>query len=452
MEAKNTARALVHIGYDGSVHKFFRAQNALERFENELRVLRYLEKRGCEFVPRVIGFDREKLELITTNCGARVQQMSDERLKSLFQELTEYGVRHDDPFLRNITYRAIDGRFCIIDFEFATILDEESLASATIDTASPDGLALPNGLALPDRLALNARRADDDEQQTIRWSGFTDRGRFRSNNEDAFLALAFSDRDFSYLGATGEAQAKNIDFVFAVSDGMGGERSGEFASRFALDNVTRLLPRRFQMSPAHRKLGIPECLAELFHGTHRQLTSLGQSYAQGRNMGATLSMAWYVGGWLHFGHVGDSRIYRLATGQRIEQLSDDHTHVGWLRRAGKLNEREARNHPRKNVLAQALGSGNQFIKPQLGSVRCKPGDRFLLCTDGVIDGLWDRAIEELIISPPLDSRGKSPARRIVETAVAESGRDNATALLLEVVDPAESSADSQWIAPLRATN
>ena len=80
-EAKNTARALVRIGYDGTVHKHYRAAQAQERFDNELRVLKYLERRGCDFVPRVLGYNREKLELVTTNCGARVQQIGEERLK-----------------------------------------------------------------------------------------------------------------------------------------------------------------------------------------------------------------------------------------------------------------------------------------------------------------------------------------------------------------------------------
>ncbi|MFM2095916.1 MAG: Serine/threonine phosphatase stp [Planctomycetota bacterium] len=425
MEAKNTARALVRIGYDGSVHKFFRAQNASERFENELRVLQYLERRGCDFVPRVLGFDREKLELITSNCGQRVQQMSDEKLQSLFDELITYGVRHDDPFLRNITYRATDGRFCVIDFEFATILDEVNEGQVADD---------------PQR-AVGARPAALPSHK-VRWSGRTDRGRFRPNNEDAFLAIAFSTRDFYYLAASGEVAADDNDFVFAVSDGMGGERSGEFASKFALDNITRLMPRRFQISPRHRNLGIGECLTDLFMGTHRQISTLGQSYAQGRNMGATLSMLWYIGGTVHFGHVGDSRIYHLPRQGGISQLTEDHTHVGWLRRSGKLNEREARQHPRKNVLSQSLGASNQFVKPQVGSVPAEPGDRFLLCTDGVIEGLWDRGLEELLRSPSTGDRGQSPASRIVEAAVAESGRDNATAVVFEVVSPQENATEA----------
>src|SRR5690554_5459584 len=105
-EAKNTARALVRIGYDGTVHKFFRGPSAKERFENELKVLHYLEQKGCDFVPRVLNFDREKIELVTTNCGARVQQCSPDKIQELFGELEKYGVRHDDVDLRNITYRA----------------------------------------------------------------------------------------------------------------------------------------------------------------------------------------------------------------------------------------------------------------------------------------------------------------------------------------------------------
>ncbi len=416
-EAKNTGRALVKIGYDGSVHKFFRAAKAEERFDNELRVLTYLEERGCEFVPRVIGHDREKLELVTTNCGARVQQMSDERLQELFRELESYGVRHDDPFLRNVTYRASDGRFCVIDFEFATILDDPEVVEAQLQQAAG-------------KLAANTS-SNSPLPATVKWSGITDRGRFRANNEDIFLAIAFSLRDFHHLGKTGELPPSGLDFVFAVSDGMGGERSGEFASRFTADNIISLLPRRFQASPAHQRAAIRDCLQGLFQATHRQLTSLSKSYAEGRNMGATLSLVWCVGGWAHFGHIGDTRIYHLPREGGIRQLTEDHSHVGWLRRSGKLNEREARMHPRKNVLSQALGAGNQFIRPQIGEIRFAPGDRFLLCSDGVVEGLWDRALEEMLREPPAHLASIPPAQRLVKAAVAESGRDNATAVVVE---------------------
>jgi tRNA A-37 threonylcarbamoyl transferase component Bud32 len=120
---KDTKRAIVRIGYDGRVHKTFRGPMAQERFENEVKMLKYLEAKGCAFVPRVVEADPEKLYLVTTNCGARVQHISPERIRELYAELETYGVKHEDPFDRNITYRSGDGRFCVIDFEFATLVE-----------------------------------------------------------------------------------------------------------------------------------------------------------------------------------------------------------------------------------------------------------------------------------------------------------------------------------------
>ena len=123
-EMKDTARATVRIGYDGRVHKTFRGHQARERFDHEVRVLRYLEARSCTFVPRLLEVHPEQLKIVTTNCGRRVDQLNAERQNEVFAELEQFGVRHEDRELRNITYRVADGRFCVIDFEFATILDD----------------------------------------------------------------------------------------------------------------------------------------------------------------------------------------------------------------------------------------------------------------------------------------------------------------------------------------
>jgi len=130
-EMKDTPRALVRIGFDGTVYKTFRGHMARERFEQEVRVLRHLQERGCTFVPRLIESDPANLKIVTTNCGSRVERVNPEKRKELFAELENFGVRHEDPEVRNITYRNTDGRFCIIDFEFATILD-----------GGPDGASL----------------------------------------------------------------------------------------------------------------------------------------------------------------------------------------------------------------------------------------------------------------------------------------------------------------------
>jgi tRNA A-37 threonylcarbamoyl transferase component Bud32 len=135
-EMKDTPRALVRIGFDGIVHKTFRGHLAKERFEQEVRVLRYLEKRMCPFVPRLIEADPEQLKIRTTNCGNRVDRVNPEKQNELFAELEQYGVRHEDRNVRNITYRVADGRFCIIDFEFATILGDGADASSLKPSAA----------------------------------------------------------------------------------------------------------------------------------------------------------------------------------------------------------------------------------------------------------------------------------------------------------------------------
>ena len=136
-EMKDTARALVRIGFDGRVHKTYRGHRAKERYEHEMRILRHLEERGCTFVPRILEADPANLKLVTTNCGGRVDHLKEERQKEIFAELESYGVRHEDAALRNITYRTSDGRFCVIDLEFATLFDESGREIASLKP-SPD--------------------------------------------------------------------------------------------------------------------------------------------------------------------------------------------------------------------------------------------------------------------------------------------------------------------------
>jgi len=122
LQVKDTLRATVQVSFDGRVEKTFHGPSAQERFNNEVRVLRHLERRGCGFVPRLLDVDPAKLRIITTHCGTRLEHLDADRARELFAELESYGVRHDDPDIRNVTYRQSDGRFCVVDFELATIL------------------------------------------------------------------------------------------------------------------------------------------------------------------------------------------------------------------------------------------------------------------------------------------------------------------------------------------
>lgn len=122
LQVKDTLRSTVHLSFDGRVCKTYHGPDAPQRFAQEVKILRHLEARGCHFVPKLLEADSEKLRIITTNCGSRVEHLDAERTQALFAELEPFGVRHDDPDIRNVTYRQKDGRFCIIDFEFATLL------------------------------------------------------------------------------------------------------------------------------------------------------------------------------------------------------------------------------------------------------------------------------------------------------------------------------------------
>jgi serine/threonine protein phosphatase PrpC len=218
-----------------------------------------------------------------------------------------------------------------------------------------------------------------------------------------------------------------------VSDGMGGAKAGELASRITVEKITTLLPKSFQQRAAGLAPGFSDVLPELFAQIHRALVVVGDAYDECRGMEATLSLCWFTPGWMYFGHVGDSRIYYLPAGaDQLKQLSADDTHVGWLFRAGKINEREARTHPRRSVLQKSLGGGNQFVDPQLGAVGYESGDLFLICSDGLVDGLYDRSLVELLRSPTAAQSAASPAQRLVTAAVQASGRDNTTAVVVEV--------------------
>jgi serine/threonine protein phosphatase PrpC len=424
LEAKNTQRALVRIGYDGRVHKQFLGPNAQERFENECRVLKHLEVRGCPFVPRLLGSDPQTLEIVTSNCGARVEHMSEERIKERFSELESFGVRHDDAFLRNITYRSSDGRFCIIDFEFSTILDDAKVASGgdlNVGDLQSAQMAMESGVS-------------------FRWSACSDPGTFRSNNEDRFLGVISNRHGIRYLGKVGSASTADCDTVFAVADGMGGERSGELAGKIATDELTRMLPKAQALNNRILAETYPQILKDLFQSIHRELDRIGFD-VHCRNMGSTFTVVWIHGRLVMYAHIGDTRLYRLVRAEgestyplKMTQISEDHTFVGWLRRTGQINERQARFHPRKNVLSRALGASHQFVEPQIGSFTLTPGERLLLCTDGVIEGLWDHAIRDLVCDMTSLDPSISAAERLVRTAVLESGRDNSTAIIVELLD------------------
>jgi PPM family protein phosphatase len=262
---------------------------------------------------------------------------------------------------------------------------------------------------------------------SLKWSGCSDVGKIRRNNEDAFLGLQFDAREIFRLGKIGEATLEKNDFAFAVCDGMGGALAGEFASRIAVEKITALLPRAFKQSASGLNAGFADVLTELFAQIHRALVFVGGSYEETEGMQTTLSLCWFTPGWMYFGHIGDSRIYRLSRGKKeIKQLTEDDTYIGWLFRNGKIGEHEARTHPRRNVLQRALGGANQFVEPQVGAIGYERGDIFLLCSDGLTEGIFDTQLVEQLRD------NDCSAEKLVAASIKNFGHDNTTALIIQV--------------------
>ncbi|MBP6782949.1 MAG: protein phosphatase 2C domain-containing protein [Verrucomicrobiales bacterium] len=411
--AKDGIRSIVKIGYDGRVHKTFRGTDSDLRFQNEVRVLKVLEARGCDFVPRLLGSDLATLTIITTNCGAPAEaSISEGRAAELFEKLEkEYGVVHDDPFPRNITYNSRQGQFCIIDFELAQVNEDPK------------------------------HRCDEEEaHRTLQWCGLTVDGSRRAGNQDA-LSVFSSDQGWANsVDLCGERSIDENGLIFAVSDGMGGPAAGDVASTLTVRELRRFLPA--MMGDFHGA-GDPEALLmAAVKSLDDYVSRVGNHDPMLTGMGATVVCGLFYRTRVCFAHVGDSRFYHFRAGQ-LTQLTSDHTYVGALFRAGKLNEREARNHPRRNVLQQAIGGGGQMLRPQVSSVMIEEGDWFLICSDGVTDGLWDKNIAQCFAEADKNgSDAEQVAKRILAWALDEAGGDDTTLFVVKAVKGKQNSVDA----------
>lgn len=404
--AKDGIRSIVKVGYDGRVHKTFRGTGREERFENEVKVLKALEARGCEIVPRLLDSDPGTLTIVTTNCGAPAESsISEERAAELFRMLEEeYGVVHDDPFPRNITYNSRMGQFCVIDFELAQILEDPK------------------------------HRSDGDEaHRRLQWCGVTRDGRRKPGNQDALSVFSSAMGWADSAELCGEQSIDGNGLIFAVSDGMGGPAAGEVASSLVVRELRRFLPA--MMGDFHGAADPEGLLEAAVKSLHDYVTRVGNRDPKLTGMGATVVCGLFYRTRVTFAHVGDSRFYHYRKGE-LKQLTYDHTYVGSQFRAGKLNEREARLHPRKNVLQQAIGGGCQFVRPQVASVSIEEGDWFLICSDGVVEGLWNKNIAECFEEA---DRTGDPAEvvagRILDWATREGGNDDTTLFVVHAVHP-----------------
>ncbi|MEQ9823568.1 MAG: protein phosphatase 2C domain-containing protein [Puniceicoccaceae bacterium] len=267
--------------------------------------------------------------------------------------------------------------------------------------------------------------------QRIHWSGMTHPGRFRPNNEDAFLGLILNEQEVHYLGKEGDAPLQDSQFLFAVSDGMGGANAGDFASRLTLQGLTKRLPLALRKTDTRTPELRQQVLRNIILDIHEEVMATGRWYEECKGMGATLSLCWIhpTEGFI-IGHVGDSRIYQIPNGETIIQRSEDHSEVGRLYREGKINERESKNHPERHLLDQSIGGLRREVDPQIAHFSMQPGDHLILCSDGICDGLYDRSIESTLLRPTPNIKDLRPSERLVREALFSSGRDNLTSMVV----------------------
>jgi serine/threonine protein phosphatase PrpC len=234
----------------------------------------------------------------------------------------------------------------------------------------------------------------------------TDVGRVRANNEDAY-----------WLGG-GE------DWYLAlVADGMGGHRAGEVASRVAVEVIGRVVEAA---NPGGKDgAACQELLVQAIAQANREVNRLARSRPAFAGMGTTLSALLVHGQEAELAHVGDSRVYRLRDG-KLELLTEDHSLVQELVNQGSLTPEEARFHPHRNILTRALGTEPR-LKVDIRHEGVRPGDVFLLCTDGLTGVVTDAELEGVLNAAP---RSRAAAE-LVQLANSRGGRDNVTVVLLE---------------------
>jgi serine/threonine protein phosphatase PrpC len=245
----------------------------------------------------------------------------------------------------------------------------------------------------------------------VRVGAATDIGRVREGNEDSFLAR---------------------EPLFAVADGMGGHLGGEVASRLALETVERLFEER------------AGALTEQVEEANRAVFERSQQDRGVAGMGTTLTAALVEGERVRLAHVGDSRAYLFREGV-LHRLTEDHTLVHRMVQEGEITEAEAERHPHRSVLTRALGV-DPGVRVDEGYVRISPGDRLLLCTDGLTGMVPERRIGTVLgdVADP-----QQAADRLVSEANAAGGVDNITVIVLDFSGNGE--PDDPVRAPATAT-
>ncbi len=202
--------------------------------------------------------------------------------------------------------------------------------------------------------------------------------------------------------------------LFAVADGMGGHRGGKVASDIAI----KTLIKEFSAPSSEN---IPDRLQHAFEAANAAVREQGQLNPDLRGMGTTLTVLVLSGERVFLAHVGDSRAYRI-TADTIEQITEDHSIVAeWLRK-GWLTEDQARNHPERSLLYRALGVSDEIAVDLVEEADARPGNKFLLCTDGLTNHVEDSELHRIVLAEP----PQKACEALIAMALERGGFDNIT--------------------------
>lgn len=213
---------------------------------------------------------------------------------------------------------------------------------------------------------------------------------------------------------------------------MGGGNAGDIASSTLLQEMTEIIPETFKAAAAGF---FPDSLAHLGHAirsVHDKINTVSAGCEKRSGMAATLALAWFTPDNLYIANAGDSRIYRSRDGV-LEQLTRDHTSAWSQWKRGEIAEIQYRSHPRRAALYEVIGGGHAKVNAHYAAVPYQHGDRFLICSDGLIDGLWERHI-----SNPLAASNFQPleiANSLLKRAIENSGLDDTTLIVITIAPP-----------------
>jgi PPM family protein phosphatase len=222
-----------------------------------------------------------------------------------------------------------------------------------------------------------------------------------------------------------------------LADGMGGRDYGEVASSLAVSTlnsqVKKFLPRSYRELREGDDPDVPDLLVDLFDRWIRDINLAvygfgghGSPYGE---MGTTIAFVYFLGTLVVYGHVGDSRIYRVRRG-RLEQLTEDHSFVNMQLKANLITPEEALTSRHRNIIIRAIGT-RADVKPDIRTAAVIPGDVFLLCSDGLSDLVEDDAIDAILEKAEDD---EAAALALIDAANERGGKDNITVILARAAD------------------